>query len=141
MVTFFMFGMQTLPSSKTSVFFKGSKFKFISLTFKSFCNQFLVIFIMYKLNLFAKDVRERILIVQVPEDFNYEKEFENLFKKYFTDTGLISIETVSKEGLIELIYSVSLKSRFKSADFLKEIRIINENRKVSLVEGQQQVDL
>ena len=99
------------------------------------------ILLMDKMNLFAKEIRERILMVQVPEDFPYQSAFDNIFKKYFTDAGLISIESVIKGERIELIFSVSMKSRFNPQGFLKEMRKVNDNHKVTLIEGQQQVDL
>jgi uncharacterized membrane protein YhiD involved in acid resistance len=99
------------------------------------------ILLLYKLNLFNKPMRERILMVQVHNDFDYQDHFEHIFKKYFLNYSLISIETLDNKDLIELIYSISLKSKFQTDHFLKEIREINENNKVSLIEGQQQIDL
>jgi len=99
------------------------------------------ILLMYKMNLFAKEIRERILMVQVPENFPYDAAFDDVFKKYFSDTSLISMETVIKGELIELIYSVTMKGRFGSQDFLKEMKSVNNDHKVTLIEGQQQVDL
>jgi hypothetical protein len=96
---------------------------------------------MYKMNLFAKNIRERILMVQVPEDFPYDSAFDSIFKKYFADVGMISMESIVKGELIELIFSVTMKSRFNPQNFLKEMRKINDNQKVTLIEGQQQVDL
>ncbi len=99
------------------------------------------ILIMYKMNLFAKEIRERILMVQVAEDFPYETSFEDLFNKYFKDASLISMESVGKGELMELIYSITMKGRFQSEEFLKEMRAANGSHKVTLIEGQQQVDL
>ena len=99
------------------------------------------IYTMSKLNLFAKQVRERILMIQIPKDLPYERAFGNVLKKYFTDFHLISIETVIKNELLELVFSVSGKKKFDVEPFLTEIHTINSNNKVSLVEGQQQVDL
>jgi len=99
------------------------------------------ILLMYKMNLFAKEIRERILMIQVPEDFPYDAAFDDVFKKYFSDTSLVSMETVIKGELIELIYSVTMKGRFRSQDFLKERKSVNHDHKVTLIEGQQQVDL
>jgi uncharacterized membrane protein YhiD involved in acid resistance len=99
------------------------------------------ILFMAKMNLFAKDIRERILMVQVPGDFQYDSAFDEIFRQYFSDAGLISMESVGKGDMIELIYSVSLKSRFKPQQFLAQLRKINNNNKVTLIEGQQQVDL
>jgi uncharacterized membrane protein YhiD involved in acid resistance len=99
------------------------------------------ILIMDKMNLFAKEIRERILMIQIPEDFPHESAFDDIFRKYFSDAGLISMESVVKGELIELIFSVTMKSRFKPQEFLKEMRKLNGNHKVTLIEGQQQVDL
>ena len=51
------------------------------------------IVVMDKMNLFAKEIRERILMIQVPSDFPYERAFEGVFTKYFDDVSLISLET------------------------------------------------
>ena len=99
-----------------------------------------VMFLLYKLQPFAQSVSERILMVQVAEDFPHEVEFDRLFQKYFLETSLIGIETVLKGDLIELIYSVNLKGRFKAEEFLREMREANQNHKVTLVEGQQEID-
>ena len=99
------------------------------------------ILLMYKLNLFAKEIRERILMVQVPEDFPHETAFDDVFRKYFDDASLISMETLQSAELVDLIYSVTMKRRFKPQECLKELRKINGNHKVTLIEGQQQVDL
>lgn len=99
-----------------------------------------VMFLLYKLQPFAQSVSERILMVQVPEDFPHEVEFDRLFQKYFLETSLIGIETVLKGDLIELIYSVNLKGRFKAEEFLREMRKATQNHKVTLVEGQQEID-
>jgi uncharacterized membrane protein YhiD involved in acid resistance len=99
------------------------------------------ILLMYKLNLFAKEIRERILMVQVPEDFPHETAFDDVFRKYFDDASLISMETLQTAKLVDLIYSVTMKRRFKPQECIKDLRKINGNHKVTLIEGQQQVDL
>lgn len=99
------------------------------------------ILLMYKLNLFAKEIRERILMVQVPEDFPHETAFDDVFRKYFDDASLISMETLQSAELVDLIYSVTMKRRFKPQECIKDLRKINGNHKVTLIEGQQQVDL
>ena len=99
------------------------------------------ILLMYKLNLFAKEIRERILMVQVPEDFPHETAFDDVFRKYFDDASLISMETLPSVDLVDLIYSVTMKRRFKPQECIKDLGKINGNHKVTLIEGQQQVDL
>ncbi len=99
------------------------------------------ILLMYKMNLFGKEIRERILMIQVPEDCPYETAFEQVFRRFFSDASLISMESVRKGDIVELIYSVTMKRRFKPEACIKEIRKLNGNEKVTLIEGQQQVDL
>ncbi len=99
------------------------------------------VIIMYRLDLFKKEIRERILMVQIPATFDHEETFRDVFRKFFTDTNLISIETVEKDEVFELIYSVSPKRGFDGPAFLATVRQLNDNHRVALVEGQQQIDL
>lgn len=99
------------------------------------------VIIVYRLDLFKKDTRERILMVQIPAGLDYEGKFLDAFRKFFVDSNLISIETIEKEEVFELIYSVSPKRGFDAPTFLSAIRKLNGNHRVSLVEGQQQIDL
>jgi uncharacterized membrane protein YhiD involved in acid resistance len=99
------------------------------------------VIVMDKLNLFAKVIRERILIVRMPEGTNYEETVAELFDKRLTSYNLISVETVRKGTLQELIYSVVLRRKVDPARLLEEIRAVNGDNKVSLVLGQQEIDL
>ena len=99
------------------------------------------ILVMNKMNLFAKEIKERILMIQVPDNFAYETAFEDIFRKHFRDASLISMETVVKGELLEMVYSVTMKAKFHLEEFMKDIRKANHNQKVTLIEGQQQVDL
>jgi uncharacterized membrane protein YhiD involved in acid resistance len=99
------------------------------------------IVVMNRLNLFAKIIRERILIVRMPEGINYEETLAELFDRRLESYNLISVETVREATLKELIYSVVLRQRVDPARLLDEIRAVNGNNKVSLVLGQQEIDL
>jgi hypothetical protein len=100
-----------------------------------------VILSMDRLDLFAKRVAERILRVRLPADRDYETVFEPIFAEYLSDSRLISVETVSAGVLQEAIYSVVLKSGAEPQKFLEAVRAVNDNHKVALVMGQQEVDL
>ena len=100
-----------------------------------------VILLMDKLDLFAKRVAERILRVRLPADRDYEVAFEPVFREYLSDSRLISVETVSAGVLQEAIYSVVLKTDADPQKFLEAVREVNDNHKVALVMGQQEVDL
>ena len=99
------------------------------------------VIVMSKLNLFAKVIRERILIVRIPHDANYEDLFAEVFNRHLEIFHLISVETVREATLQELIYSVELRKKIEPSKFLEAIRAVNGNNKVSLVLGQQELDL
>ncbi|MBN2340535.1 MAG: DUF4956 domain-containing protein [Deltaproteobacteria bacterium] len=98
------------------------------------------VIILYKFNLFAKVINERILRVQMPVDRQYEQVLEEPFRKYLDDYRLISVETVRAGVLLEVIYSVTLKKKQEPKDLLESIRKFNDNQKVSLILGQQEID-
>jgi hypothetical protein len=96
---------------------------------------------MQKLNLFAKVIRERILIVRLPHDADYEQTFSGVFRKFLDEFSLISMETVGEAQYQEAIYSVVLRPGAEPSRFLEAVREVNGNNKVSLVLGQQEIDL
>jgi uncharacterized membrane protein YhiD involved in acid resistance len=96
---------------------------------------------LYKFNLFAKEVRERILRIRLPIDRDHEDAFEEPFRKHLEDHRIISLETVRAGVLQEVVYSVVLKKKANPKDLLEDIRMRNDNQKVTLVLGQQEVDI
>jgi hypothetical protein len=96
---------------------------------------------LYKLNLFAKEIRERILRVQLPSDVEQERVLEEPFLKFLDEQRIISIETVRAGALIEVVYSVVLKRGVSPQALLDAIRARNGNQKATLILGQQEVDI
>lgn len=97
---------------------------------------------MTKLNMFAKVIRERILIVRVPSQLRYDEVFAEVFRKFLDEFNLISLETVGEgASLQEAVYSVVLKPRVETDRFIEAVREANGNNKVALVLGQQEIDL
>lgn len=96
---------------------------------------------LYKLNLFAKEIRERILRVQLPADANHEHVLEEPFLKFLDEHRIISIETVRSGALNEVVYSVVLKPGAQPEKLLEAVRARNGNQKASLVLGQQEIDI
>lgn len=96
---------------------------------------------LYKFNMFSKDVRERILRVQLPVDYNHERTLADTFKDHADEHHIIALETVRAGTLNEVVYSVVLKRKTSAQAFLDAIRLRNENNKVTLILGQQEVDI
>lgn len=99
------------------------------------------VLLLFKMNLFAKVLRERILIVRVPVGTDYEKTFATVFHDFLEEFNLISMETVGEAEYQEAVYSVVLKPSKEPNKFLDAIREVNGHMKASLVLGQQEIDL
>jgi uncharacterized membrane protein YhiD involved in acid resistance len=99
------------------------------------------VLLMHKLSLFEKVIRERLLMVRLPSDSDYEEVFAEVFRKHLEEFNLISIETLSEAELQEAIYSVVLRTNVNPNEFLEAVRKVNGGNKVSLVLGQQEIDL
>jgi hypothetical protein len=94
-----------------------------------------------KFNMFAKEITERILRIRFPVDRDYEMAFEEPFRKYLEEHRVISLETVRAGVLQEVVLSVTLKAGAKPNELLEAIRACNDNQKVTLVLGQEEVDI
>lgn len=99
------------------------------------------VIVLYKFNLFAKTVRERILRIQLPVDTDYEQAFEEPFRAHLEEQRIISVETVRAGVLQEVVYSVVLRKKTRPQDLLEAVRKRNDNHKVTLVLGQQEIDI
>jgi len=97
--------------------------------------------VLYKLNMFKKIVRERILRVQLPVDRDHEQALDEPFHKHLDEYRIISIKTVRAGVLQEVTYSVVLKKKVTPSVLIEAIRKNNDNQKVTLVLGQQEIDL
>lgn len=96
---------------------------------------------MFTLNLFAKDIREQILKIRLPGDVRYDQLFDSTFARYLNRFSLIAVETVQAGTLTELIYGVELKKQTDAQAFMNELRQLNDNNKVALITGYHEVDL
>lgn len=101
----------------------------------------LFVIIMCKGNLFAREMQERILRIRVPLELEYESIFPVIFEPMLKSWRLISLETVRAGELQEIVYSVVLQKDSSPQQLLEALRQTNGNQKVTLVMGQQEVDL
>jgi hypothetical protein len=100
-----------------------------------------VIVTMYKFNLYSKDDVDRILRVRLPADIDHQTAFSPVFGRFVDENRLVSMEAVSGGVLHELVYSVVLKKGAEPQQMIEALRQVNENQKVALVMGYQEVDL
>lgn len=93
------------------------------------------------LNLFERDTREQLLKIRLPGDMRPEALFAEAFDRYFNRYDLIAMETVQAGTLTELVYSVQLKKNADTQKLFEEVRQLNDNNKVVMITGRQEVDL
>lgn len=96
---------------------------------------------MDRYNFFAKDAAVQLLKVRLPSDIPYATVFDDLFDRYLVRADLVAMETVQAGTLTELVYSVQLKRGVDQQAFLREVAALNDNNKVVLITGQQEIDL
>ncbi|MCB0073771.1 MAG: DUF4956 domain-containing protein [Caldilineaceae bacterium] len=100
-----------------------------------------LIWSMVRFNFFAQETARQLLKVRVPADMAYASLLAPLFDEYVRRYDLVAMETVQAGTLTELVYSIELKSPAAAQEFLNAIAARNDNNKVVLVTGQQEVDL
>lgn len=101
----------------------------------------LAILIMNRFNWYARPASGQILKVQLQNDVDFEKRFDDVFVKYTTASDLISVDSIRAGALTELVYSVQLKKKVKKQEFIAEIKKRNDNLAVNLLTGYNAVDL
>lgn len=96
---------------------------------------------MDRYDFFAKDAAVQLLKIRLPSDLPYATLFEGVFGRYLVRYDLVAMETVQAGTLTELVYSVEMKRGADQQAFLRELAGLNDNNKVVLITGQQEVDL
>ncbi len=91
-----------------------------------------VILVLSKTNLFNLSAQPQTLEITVPEDLDYTKMFDDIFKKYTSSAELVRSKTTNMGALYQLTYDVCLKKSTNEKEFLDAIRIKNSNLKVLL---------
>lgn len=92
----------------------------------------LAIFLFTYTGFLTPNRRRRVLKIVIPEDLDYEEEFEAVFRKYTSKAELVRMKTMNMGSLYKLTYDVTMKSGVKEKAFLDEIRVKNCNLKVLL---------
>jgi uncharacterized membrane protein YhiD involved in acid resistance len=100
-----------------------------------------VILLLYRANLFGKSNVSRVLCVRLRADRDHESALSPVFSRFIDESNLVSMESVNGGALQELVYSVVLKPKAEPRKLIESLRLANENQKVMLVVGQQEIDL
>ncbi len=74
-----------------------------------------------------KEKRNKYLKITIPDDVNYEEEFNPIFEKYTNSCELTSIRTTQLGSLYVLQYNINLKEKNIEKQLIDELRIKNSN--------------
>lgn len=92
----------------------------------------LIMVVLYKTNFGKSKTNIKTLKVLVPENFDYENAFDDLFSEYTVSSSLDKVKTVDLGSLFELVYTVTLKEGKSQKQFMDKIRCRNGNLTVML---------
>ncbi len=117
----------------------GTKFYLLSIIATAVIG--IVILIMNRFNWYARPINNQILKIQIKNDADFEKMFEDIFIKFTEISELISIDSIRAGALTELIYNIQLKKNISKREFVSAIKRMNDNLTVNLLTGYNAVDL
>ncbi len=72
------------------------------------------------------------LKITIPEDLNYETEFEEVFLKYNVKYSLTKVKTTSLGSLYQLYYDIIVDTDLNTQDLINDLRIRNSNLDITL---------
>lgn len=117
----------------------GTKFYFLAIVATIvIC---MIIYIMYRFDWYSRPMTSQILKIQVNNEVDFQKLFDDVFVKYTETSDLISVDSVRSGMLTELVYSVKLKKSSDNHKFLGAMKTLNGNLKVTLITGYNATDL
>ncbi len=100
-----------------------------------------VILLTSKLNMFANKVRRQVVKVQVPPDGDYDAVVEDVLVQKTKDFELVSTETIRSGALLELFYTVQMKSGIKPRELVAALTEVNAGQRVTVLSGYDQTDI
>jgi len=93
----------------------------------------IVLFLLTKFDVFKNtSSNEMRLKIIVPEDLDYQKEFNKIFDTYLSKVELVKIKTTLMGSMFQLSYDVELKDLNNQKQMIDEIRCKNSNLEVLL---------
>lgn len=100
-----------------------------------------VIVIMDRFDWFKLDVQSQLVKVQVPPDTDYTRLLDDVFVRLASRHDLVSAESIRGGALVELLYSVKLKSDTLPTVLLTALQERTGGQKVSVLTGYDRTDL
>ncbi|MGB4984421.1 MAG: DUF4956 domain-containing protein, partial [Erysipelotrichaceae bacterium] len=78
------------------------------------------------------NILDKTITITIPEDLNYTKVFDDLFKEYTTIYSLIKVKTTNLGSLFKITYNIKLKNSAKEKEFIDKLRVRNGNLEIAI---------
>ena len=117
----------------------GTGFYMVAIVFTLFVSG--MMYFLFRFRIGAATARESMLTIFLPEGLDHTSVFADCFYRYLEADSLLSMESVRGGTLLELVYSIQLKTGANQAALLADLREINQNHKVSLLLGMDNADI
>jgi hypothetical protein len=98
-------------------------------------------YFLFRFDIGSMPTSEMLLRVQLPENIDYRTAFDSLFQSFLSDQALLSIESIQGGTALELVYSIHFKKGASEKAFLEGLRGVTRGGKVTLLSGQQNVNV
>jgi hypothetical protein len=96
----------------------------------------LVMFVLERLRFAVLKRTFKTLKITIPENFNYQNAFDDIFQRYATDVVQKRVRTTDLGSLFEITFDVTMQNDVDEKAFIDELRARNGNLQVILVLGE-----
>lgn len=100
-----------------------------------------IAYFLFRFKIGSQPTSELLLKVHLADNVDHRVAFQEVFYRFLRDHSLLSIETIQGGSALELVYSIHLKPEAKESELMDALRRANDNRKVVLLSGAQNIDV
>ena len=93
---------------------------------------FIFYFKLSKVNFAEQKDTKQLLKIVIPEDLDYQEEFNALFTSYGVKYKLLKVKTTALGSLFQLYYELEMPTDVNLKEFMNEIRMRNSNLNISI---------
>ena len=101
----------------------------------------LVVMVMARFDWYRLDVHRQLVKGQVPADRDRTTEVIGALEPFCADIDLVSAETIRAGALVELVFSVRLRSGIESGAVVAALGAVSDGQKVTVLTGHDRSDL
>lgn len=91
-----------------------------------------IMYVLSKFNYAQEKNQKQLLKITIPEELDYQDEFNTLFDNYNVKHKLTRVKTTSLGSLFQLYYELEIPENFNLSQFMNEIRVRNSNLNISI---------